>query len=88
MYLPRSPVPVPPCSSHDEPCHTNVVLGVGLMPSGLVLWTSAALLLCFWPVDKALPAGAAGFCWILGGFWYPKIEDFHQCLAIFRRFEV
>lgn len=32
-----------------------LLLSVGLMPSGLVLWTTAALLLCFWPVDKAFP---------------------------------
>lgn len=32
-----------------------LLLSVGLIPSGLVLWTIAALLLCFWPVDKAFP---------------------------------
>ena len=31
-------------------------IGTGAVrPSGLVLWTTAALLLSFWPVDKAFP---------------------------------
>lgn len=32
-----------------------LLLSVGLRPSGLVLWTTAALLLCLWPVEQAFP---------------------------------